>query len=201
MTENSTIPSAEEHNFTNRVVKIFLESNLSIILILLAAVVGVAALGLTPREEDPQIILILLAAVVGVEYVYSMSRQDRTIIGGSSQLRAPRLGAGSRVHAARVLPRDHPRSGGACRSTDPGIPAEPIGGDHRDCEEKGGECRPGGQCRLAASRGTARDNRQAIIHKTRRVCHASSVTEKPGIGGQRRIWRIPSPVEGYGARD
>ena len=106
MTENSTIPSAEEHNFTNRVVKIFLESNLSIILILLAAVVGVAALGLTPREEDPQIIVPLadvyvdfpghsaaeveqlvttpleriLYQIDGVEYVYSMSRQDRAII-------------------------------------------------------------------------------------------------------------------------
>ena len=111
MTEHSTIPSGQEHNFTNRVVKIFPESNLSII-------------------------LILLAAVVGVEYVYSMSRQDRTIIGGSSQLRAPRLGAGSRVHAARFLPRDHPRSGGACRSTDPGIPAEPIGGQGSDAAEE-----------------------------------------------------------------
>ena len=57
MTEHSEIPSGQEHNFTNRIVKIFLESNLSIILILLAAVVGLAALGLTPREEDPQIIV------------------------------------------------------------------------------------------------------------------------------------------------
>ena len=40
MTEHSEIPSRQEQNFTNRVVKIFLESNLSIILILLAAVVG-----------------------------------------------------------------------------------------------------------------------------------------------------------------
>ena len=48
---------SSEHDFTNRIVKIFLESNLSIILILLAAVIGLAALGLTPREEDPQIVV------------------------------------------------------------------------------------------------------------------------------------------------
>ena len=57
MTEHS-LPSAEpEHAFTNRIVKIFLESNLSVILILLAVIVGLAALGLTPREEDPQIVV------------------------------------------------------------------------------------------------------------------------------------------------
>ena len=49
MAEHSEIPSGQEHNFTNRIVKIFLESNLSIILILLAAVVGLAALGLARR--------------------------------------------------------------------------------------------------------------------------------------------------------
>ena len=106
MTEHSEILSGQEHNFTNRVVKIFLESNLSIILILLAAIVGLAALGLTPREEDPQIIVPLadvyvnfpghgaaeveqlvttplekiLYQIDGVEYVYSMSRPDQAII-------------------------------------------------------------------------------------------------------------------------
>ena len=106
MTEHLGIPSGPEHNFTNRIVKIFLESNLSIILILLAAVVGLAALGLTPREEDPQIIVPLadvyvnfpghsaaeveqlvttpleriLYQIDGVEYVYSMSRQNQAII-------------------------------------------------------------------------------------------------------------------------
>jgi multidrug efflux pump subunit AcrB len=95
-----------EHNFTNRIVRIFLESNLSIILILLAAVIGLAALGLTPREEDPQIVVPLadvfvsfpghsaaevanqvatplekmLCQIDGVEYVYSMSREDQAII-------------------------------------------------------------------------------------------------------------------------
>ena len=57
MSEHLNLPLDREHNFTNRIVKIFLESNLSIILILLAAVVGLAALGITPREEDPQIIV------------------------------------------------------------------------------------------------------------------------------------------------
>ena len=106
MTEQLNVPSNQEHNFTNRIVKIFLESNLSIILILLAAVVGLAALGLTPREEDPQIIVPLadvyvsfpghsaaeveqlvttplekiLYQIDGVEYVYSMSREDQAII-------------------------------------------------------------------------------------------------------------------------
>ncbi len=46
-----------EHHFTNKIVTIFLESNLSLILILLATVVGLTALGLTPREEDPQIVV------------------------------------------------------------------------------------------------------------------------------------------------
>ena len=96
----------KEHGFTNRIVKIFLESNLSLILILLAAVVGLAALGLTPREEDPQIVVPLADVLVnfpghsaaeveqlvttplekilyqidGVEYVYSMSRENQAII-------------------------------------------------------------------------------------------------------------------------
>ena len=96
----------EQHGFTNWIVKIFLESNLSLILILLATVVGLAALGLTPREEDPQIVVPLadvyvsfpghsaaeveqlvttplekiLYQIDGVEYVYSMSRENQAII-------------------------------------------------------------------------------------------------------------------------
>ncbi|MHB1037125.1 MAG: efflux RND transporter permease subunit [Pirellulales bacterium] len=106
MSEHSGAPSSQEHHFTNKIVKIFLESNLSIILILLAAVVGLAALGLTPREEDPQIVVPLadvyvsfpghsaaeveqlvttplekiLYQIDGVEYVYSMSRENQAII-------------------------------------------------------------------------------------------------------------------------
>lgn len=105
MTEQSSMPHVE-HGFTNRIVKIFLESNLSLILILLATVLGLAALGITPREEDPQIVVPLadvyvsfpghsaaeveqlvatplekiLYQIDGVEYVYSMSREDQAII-------------------------------------------------------------------------------------------------------------------------
>ncbi len=106
MIEQSHTPAEPEHNFTNRIVKVFLESNLSIILILLATIVGLAALGLTPREEDPQIVVPLadvyvnfpghsaaeveqlvatplekiLYQIDGVEYVYSMSRENQAII-------------------------------------------------------------------------------------------------------------------------
>ena len=100
------VHGAQEHGFTNRIVKIFLESNLSLILILLATVLGLASLGLTPREEDPQIVVPLadvyvsfpghsageteqlvttplekiLYQIDGVEYVYSMSRENQAII-------------------------------------------------------------------------------------------------------------------------
>ncbi|MFN7730843.1 MAG: efflux RND transporter permease subunit [Pirellula sp.] len=87
-------------------VRAFLNSNLSIVLILLSLVLGVAALWITPREEDPQIVVPLadifvqfpghsaseveqlvatplermLYQIDGVEYVYSMSRNDTAII-------------------------------------------------------------------------------------------------------------------------
>jgi multidrug efflux pump subunit AcrB len=107
MTEHSSNPASHgEHHFTDKIVRIFLESNLSLILILLATIVGLAALGITPREEDPQIVVPLadvyvnfpghsaaeveqlvttplekiLYQIDGVEYVYSMSRQDQAII-------------------------------------------------------------------------------------------------------------------------
>lgn len=98
--------SIEEHHFTNKIVKIFLDSNLSLILILLATIVGFASLWFTPREEDPQIVVPLadvyvqfpgrsaaeveqlvstplekmLYQIDGVEYVYSMSREGQAII-------------------------------------------------------------------------------------------------------------------------
>ncbi len=94
------------HGITNAVVSAFLGSNLSIILVLLAAAVGVTALLVTPREEDPQIVVPLadvyvnfpghsakeveqfvavpleklLFEIDGVEYVYSMSRDEQAII-------------------------------------------------------------------------------------------------------------------------
>src|SRR6188768_1366407 len=96
----------EHEHFTNKIVKIFLSSNLSLILILLATILGVAALWLTPREEDPQIVVPLVDIYVnfpghsageveqlvatplekilyqidGVEFVYSMSRESQAII-------------------------------------------------------------------------------------------------------------------------
>src|SRR5436190_16916742 len=98
--------SEHENHFTNKVVKIFLGSNLSLILILLATILGFAALRLTPREEDPQIVVPLadiyvnfpghsaaqveqliatplervLYQIDGVEFVYSMSREGQAII-------------------------------------------------------------------------------------------------------------------------
>ena len=47
----------QKHNFTTRVVRTFLESNISLVLILLAVVAGIVALMATPREEEPQIII------------------------------------------------------------------------------------------------------------------------------------------------
>ena len=96
----------KQHTFTDAVVRAFLHSNLSLILILLAVVLGAAALLITPREEDPQIVVPLadvyvsfpghsageverlvstpleklLYQIDGVEYVYSMSRADQALI-------------------------------------------------------------------------------------------------------------------------
>ncbi len=94
------------HGFTNAVVRAFLGSNLSIVLILLSTAVGLAAIWVTPREEDPQIVVPLadvyvdfpgrsareveqlvatpleklLYEVDGVEYVYSISREGHAVI-------------------------------------------------------------------------------------------------------------------------
>ena len=46
MAEHDRRSGLQEHNFTNKIVKIFLDSNLSLILILLATIVGLAALWL-----------------------------------------------------------------------------------------------------------------------------------------------------------
>lgn len=95
-----------KHSFTDKIVRVFLESNLSLVLILLSVVVGFAAVFMTPREEDPQIIVPLadvyvnfpghsaqeveqlvatplekiLYQIDGVEYVYSMSRENEAVI-------------------------------------------------------------------------------------------------------------------------
>lgn len=103
---NDTDPDQTPSDPLSRIVRIFLESNLSIILIVFSLIVGVAALLITPREEDPQIVVPLadiyvsfpghsaaeveqlvstplervLYQIDGVEYVYSMSRENQAII-------------------------------------------------------------------------------------------------------------------------
>ena len=90
----------------NSIVRVFLHSNLSIVLVIIAAVAGAGALLITPREEDPQIVVPFADVVVafpghsaeqveqlvttplerllyqidGVEYVYSRSMRDQAII-------------------------------------------------------------------------------------------------------------------------
>jgi len=105
MPSDDQVPS-KHHGLTNAIVRVFLDSNLSLILILLAAALGVTALLATSREEDPQIIVPLadvyvsfpgrsaaeverlvatpleklLYEIDGVEYVYSMSREGQAVI-------------------------------------------------------------------------------------------------------------------------
>lgn len=93
-------------NFLVRVVRLFLTSRLSILLVLTALCLGAAAILITPREEEPQIVVPLadifvqapgasaaeveklvatplerlLWQIDGVEYVYSISRTDMAIV-------------------------------------------------------------------------------------------------------------------------
>lgn len=106
MSTPSSGKSSRHTDLLSQLVRIFLESNLSIILIILSVILGGAALLVTAREEDPQIVVPLadiyvsfpghsareveqLAAapleralyqIDGVEYVYSMSRENQAII-------------------------------------------------------------------------------------------------------------------------
>ncbi|HSO18266.1 MAG TPA: efflux RND transporter permease subunit, partial [Desulfosarcina sp.] len=98
-------PSAPK-GFIAAIVQRFLTSQLSIILIILSLCLGIAAILVTPREEDPQIVVPLadiyvsapgasaeeveklvatplerlLWQIDGVEYVYSMSNQDMAVV-------------------------------------------------------------------------------------------------------------------------
>ncbi|MEW6238476.1 MAG: efflux RND transporter permease subunit [Candidatus Omnitrophota bacterium] len=93
-------------SFFSKIVAVFLDSNLSIVLILLSLVAGMAALMITPREEEPQIVVPfadvyvsapgasaeeverlvatrlekLLWQIDGVEYVYSTSRPGQAVV-------------------------------------------------------------------------------------------------------------------------
>ncbi len=99
-------PNDGHTDILSGIVRIFLNSNLSIILILFSLIIGIAALYITPREEDPQIVVPLadifvdfpghsaaeveqlvatplermLYQIDGVEYVYSMSMDDHAIV-------------------------------------------------------------------------------------------------------------------------
>ncbi len=109
----------EEHKntITMKVVQKFLESNLSIIFILVSLLLGIVSLLVTPREEDPQIIVPMadiyvqvpgasaeeveqqissrlekiLWEIDGVEYVYSISRQDLAIVTVRFYVGQPRI--------------------------------------------------------------------------------------------------------------
>ncbi|MBW2206409.1 MAG: efflux RND transporter permease subunit, partial [Deltaproteobacteria bacterium] len=89
-----------------RIVETFLSTRLSILLVIIAFSLGIAAVLATPREEEPQIVVPmadiyvqapgasaeeveklvttplerLLWQVDGVEYVYSLSRRDRSVV-------------------------------------------------------------------------------------------------------------------------
>lgn len=99
--------SVPDHGgWINGIVRTFLHSNLSLVLLVISVALGAAALLITPREEDPQIVVPLADIYVnapgmssqeverlvttplerilyqtdGVEYVYSMSRTDSAIV-------------------------------------------------------------------------------------------------------------------------
>lgn len=107
MSDPRTSPTpSNTGGWINGIVRSFLHSNLSLILLVVSVAVGAAALFITPREEDPQIVVPLadiavsspglsageveklvttpleriLYQIDGVEYVYSMSRTDSAIV-------------------------------------------------------------------------------------------------------------------------
>ena len=99
-------PQSGEHHWISRIVEAFLTGNLSVVLILLSLISGIAALSITPREEDPQIVVPIADVIVsmpgasareverqvstrlekllyqidGVEYVYSTSFPSMSVV-------------------------------------------------------------------------------------------------------------------------
>ncbi len=95
-----------QDSLLQRIVELFLQGNLSVLLILISLIAGAVALVVTPREEEPQIIVPiadllvnvpgasaleverqvttrlekLLHQIDGVEYVYSASRPELAIV-------------------------------------------------------------------------------------------------------------------------
>lgn len=98
--------NAAPHHWISRIVEAFLQGNLSVLLVIISLIAGVAALVITPREEDPQIVVPLadvyvsmpgasareverqvatrleklLFQIDGVKYVYSMSFPSQAIV-------------------------------------------------------------------------------------------------------------------------
>ena len=98
--------SPQKHSLVARIVEAFLSGNLSVLMIVVSLIAGIVALGLTPREEEPQIVVPLADVIVqmpgasaaeveqqvstrlerllyqidGVEYVYSMSRPGMAVV-------------------------------------------------------------------------------------------------------------------------
>lgn len=99
-------PHADAGGFIPAVVRVFLETRISLVFIIFSMCLGVAAIILTPREEEPQITVPLADVMVsapgasaaeieqlvatplerllwqidGVEYVYSISRPDTAVV-------------------------------------------------------------------------------------------------------------------------
>jgi multidrug efflux pump subunit AcrB len=95
-----------EKSLTSRIIEVFLKGNLTPLVMMIALLAGVAALYVTPREEEPQIVVPLadvyvevpgasareverlvstrleklLYQIDGVEYVYSTSRPHQAIV-------------------------------------------------------------------------------------------------------------------------
>jgi multidrug efflux pump subunit AcrB len=101
-----TQPPAASHKLINRIVQTFLRGNMSVVFIFISLIAGIAALSITPREEDPQIVVPmadvmismpgasaeeverqvstplekLLYQIPGVKYVYSISNPSMSIV-------------------------------------------------------------------------------------------------------------------------
>ncbi len=96
----------QNESLVARIVAVFLQGNLSMLMVLLTLIVGGVALYVTPREEEPQIVVPLADVMIrvpgasaaevekqvstnlerllyqidGVEYVYSMSRPGMAVV-------------------------------------------------------------------------------------------------------------------------
>ena len=103
---SETESSAASHKLINRIVEAFLQGNMAVVLIFISLIAGIAALMMTPREEDPQIVVPmadvlismpgasareverqvstplekLLYQIPGVKHVYSISNPSMSIV-------------------------------------------------------------------------------------------------------------------------